>query len=389
MRDDPLTPDARALLEAAPDGVMLLDDDERIRFVNAAVCTLAGVSADALTGRRPVDLRNDSDWEMVGPVAESRGTTGRHVFDVSFRHHDGHIVWVQVSLRRLRRPDGRSNGIFASVVDVTRQRGLERALRSETDRLEREVAERSARLQLLEARRVQSERLAALGQLAGGVAHEINNPLAGIKNALLLVRDAVPLDHPDRMYLEMIDKEVDRIGTIVKRLSQVYRPEAGQGSPVDLRRLLGDARQLLAAALLEYDVRLSVELEHAPAALIAPPHQLLDIVVHLLRNAIEASPRATDVTVTITGTPTETTIAIADQGPGISEQVRRFMFDPFFTTKTVERGLSGVGLGLSVSQSLVAALGGRLYVDSHPEGGTICTVVLPRDHVEVAQLNPA
>ena len=381
-RDDRLEARAHDILEAAPDGVMLIDASDHVRFVNSALCRLTGLAATELLGLTRAELSASVPWKQVGGDDSTAGTTERRVYEMSFRHPSGRRVWVQASMQRLITADGQPDDAIYFMIDVTRQHELEEALRLEAERLEAQVAERTARVQVLEARRQQSERLAALAQVAAGVAHEINNPLAGIKNALLLVRDAVSPDHPDRIYLEMVDKEVDRIGTIVKRLYEVYRPDAGQGRAITLESVLGDARQLVAESLAAHHVELIVDVDRTAPPLVVPPHQLLDIVVHLLRNAIEASPRGGVVTITATMSATTAAIAVADQGSGITDAVRPFIFDPFFTTKNVEQGLRGMGLGLSVSQSLASALGGRLSVETAVNRGSTFTLVIPRDQAK-------
>jgi two-component system, sporulation sensor kinase C len=365
------------VLDAVPAGVMWFAANGRVIFLNRALCRMAGVLATDVLGRSLAELRAQFHWEEEDPSARFRDSDGREVLRVHVPRADGSGVWLQVAVEPLHTTTGAPDGVLALVLDVTHQRDLEARLRSDAERLE--VAERSARLQVLEARRLQNERLAALGQLAAGVAHEINNPLAGIKNALLLVRDAVPRDHPDRVYLDMMDKEIDRIGTIVRRLYEVYRPEAGQGRPVEIQRVLEEARRAIATVLAEHDVTLAVEIAANLPALVIPPEQLLEILEHILRNAVEASKRGGVVKVTVSASASVVSITIADQGEGIPDAVLPAIFDPFFTTKTVEQGLRGMGLGLSVSRSLVEALGGRLYVQTRAGHGSTFTVVLPRD----------
>ena len=132
-------------------------------------------------------------------------------------------------------------------------------------------------------------------------------------------------------------------------------------------------------SLAAHHVELVVDVDRTAPPVVVPPHQVLDIIVHLLRNAIEASPRGGVVTVTATLAATTAAIAVADHGSGITDAVRPFIFDPFFTTKNVEQGLRGMGLGLSVSQSLASALGGRLSVETAVHRGSTFTLVIPRD----------
>lgn len=379
MPDSPSRVDA--LLNAVPEGVVVVDAADRVTFVNDRTCALAQTPREQLIGRPVQEIVGGNGWTpaVVTTRAVAERPTERFEYDASFHRADGRDVQVRVVVQPLHTAGGAYDGLIAFLNDVTGHREVEAALRADAERLQQQVIERSNRLQVLEARRVQSEKLAALGQLAAGVAHEINNPLAGIKNGLLLVRDAVPTDHPYRPFIDMMDREVNRITGIVRQLYQVYRPERVARRAVELLRLVEDARQLLAQVLADAGVALHVQVADDLPAIVVPADQLLQVLVHLIQNAVEASPRGGVVELTVAASTTVLSLAVHDDGAGIAPEILPSIFDPFFTTKTVELGLGGMGLGLSVSQSIVQALGGKLFVESEPGHGATFTVALPRE----------
>lgn len=253
---------------------------------------------------------------------------------------------------------------------------MEDLIRLHTDELERLVAQRTERIKELESQRAQAEKLAALGQLAAGVAHEINNPIAGIKNAFLILKDAIPGDHAYYQFVGMIEREIDRVANIVRRMYDLYRNDSLQEQTVSLDILLQDLFDLLKPKLTQH----GVTLRRHTAGLI-PPLRLMrrdafQVLLNIVQNAVEASPESGTVVIEATSDQNYVRITISDQGYGISSDDLPHIFEPFFSGQS-KRKPGGMGLGLSVSYSLVHAMGGRIDVASRPNEGTTFTVMLP------------
>lgn len=246
------------------------------------------------------------------------------------------------------------------------------------------------------------DRLAALGAMAAGLAHEVKNPLGAIKGAAQLLEEmsATPADPQANEFVGIILEEVNRLDRVVGSFLAYARPHAGNPIPVDLNAAVRRTTQILSSQFTA-DVDLQVELAEALPRVKIDPEQLRQVLINLIQNAVQAMNGRGRVTVstsvrkasrawstsqaswTANGPSSEKTgprseeperveISVRDQGPGISQKVLQNLFVPFFTTKE-----QGTGLGLAISQSIVQKAGGTIQVQTQPGAGTTFTITLP------------
>lgn len=223
-----------------------------------------------------------------------------------------------------------------------------------------------------QARLREVDKLAATGRMAASIAHEINNPLAGIKNAFLLLRDAVPEDHRYHRYVDLVDREINRITEIVRQMYELYRPVETVTASCDVNRAVGDVIALLESKCRARDIR--VQWTPVSGQLLVQSVRngaLRQILLNLLQNAVEASPQGGTVRLAAEQRDDEVVVTVSDEGPGIPPAIAERVWEPFFSTK------QGLGLGLPISQSLAAASGGTLTMESRPGTGTTARLVLP------------
>jgi len=257
--------------------------------------------------------------------------------------------------------------------EISERKQVEEELRNYRDHLEEMIKERTQRIQELESQRGEIEKLAAKGLMAADIAHEINNPLAGIKNSLLLVKDAVPRDHPHYQYIGLIEKEVSRIAQTVRQMFGLYHPDQEIKKEFMLDKTIYDVVALLGTVWQENSVEIQVDTKSIMMEM--PEGLFRQILYNILMNAIEASPRGGVVKIMTEVNDEMLTVSISDQGTGIPFEARSRIFEPFFTTKHGNKG--GLGLGLSISKEIVEKLGGHINFESETEKETVFRIILP------------
>jgi len=308
--------------------------------------------------------------QMAAVARDLRAGRDRRIGDVGTRDELGELARQfdeTLDLLKLRNDEVRraADRLEATVESRTAE------LRDKNRRLEETVALlRTTRRQLVAA-----EKLAALGEVTAGVAHEINNPIAIIQGNLEVMRQLLgPAADEVDTEVELVMEQVRRIHTIVDNLLRYSRPArpVERPTPVDMRRLIADTLDLVEHEAQACGVRIAVRHEAAnPVAIDA--HELQQVLVNLLVNAVQASPRGGVVTLACRDWDTRgVALSVTDRGDGIAPQHLSRVFDPFFTTK----GSRGTGLGLSVSYGIVQGYGGDIQVRSRPGDGACFEVFL-------------
>ena len=242
--------------------------------------------------------------------------------------------------------------------------------------LEEKVKQRTEELVAMQARVAQSERLASLGMLAAGVAHEINNPLGGILSLTALTVEDMPQDDPNRENMAEVIRQTERCRDIVRGLLEFSRQSKGNFEPVDLNKVLQDTLSLLETQALFFNIEVVWNLDPELPRVMADRSQFQQVFMNILVNAVQAMNERGAITLATSydrsGKSVE--VAISDTGQGIpTEQIDR-IFDPFFTTK--ESG-HGTGLGLSIAYGIVTTHRGTISVESEPAKGSTFTIRMP------------
>jgi len=285
---------------------------------------------------------------------------------------------VEVPDLRLPRPDGSSAHVLLHLGAITRDGAPAQLIGQIVDRTD-EIRAREA------ARRMQDEithvaRLTTLGEMASAIAHEINQPLTAIATQAQAFRRLVGSGQADTAEiaagLDTIAEQALRIGQVVKRVRAFVTQRETEREPMDVNDTVYQVLDLAQLDARKARIRLDVALGRALPVLTGDSVQIQQVVLNLLRNAIDASV-ALDESRRVIGIETRVqdggvTIRVSDRGPGVPQEHRDRLFLPFFTTKP-----EGVGMGLSISQSIVNAHGGRLRYVEGPEGGAVFEIWLP------------
>lgn len=251
--------------------------------------------------------------------------------------------------------------------------GLEAAQDARMDELE----EGRIRQQLFE-----SEKLAATGRLTASIAHEINNPLEAIKNALYLLVAGSKPDDPQREFLELAQRETERVSRIIRQMLGVARPSVSM-TPTDVNKVVQEVLTLVEPQLRRRHILPRLELDETLPSIQASADQLKQVFLNLFLNARDAMPNGGELLVQTRIAQRQDSIVLAekhlvvrvrDDGEGIPEEIRRRVFEPFFSTKGARRG---TGLGLWVCQEIIRSHGGQIQVNSKQGKGTTFLVGLP------------
>lgn len=281
-------------------------------------------------------------------------------------------------------PPGRRDevGDLAASMEALRRSFLQQKTELEAlnAELDLRVQKRTEELHATEQRLVQSERLASVGRLASGVAHEINNPTGVILTRaefLLEIADEIKLDEEAREDLEAIQRNAQRIARITTSLLNFSRQAPTEMAAVEVRALIDEALSLVSHAIKQNEIEVLREIPDDVPAVRGDRGRLEQVFVNLCKNGIDAMVAEGGGTLTLraemVGTHVE--IVVRDTGPGLPTEVQDQIFEPFFTTK--EQG-KGTGLGLSISYGIIAEHEGEIRLDSKPGQGAAFTVVLPK-----------
>jgi len=255
---------------------------------------------------------------------------------------------------------------------AVRNAQLYAALHTYAQNLEAMVEERTRELRSAQAALVQSEKLAALGRLAAGIAHEVNNPLQPILNTLEVAIEDIASEQPvDPQSLRIAEQEVQRIKGIVARLLDFARPSTGEMIPVNLPALVEEVIFLTHKQMEHMDIRVSKSLHEVPLVQ-GTPAQLKQVLLNLMLNAAQSMAGGGNLTIEVYPEGQGVVLAVSDTGTGIDDEAANRVFEPFYSTKS-----DGTGLGLSVTYGIVQGHGGTIRVRSQVGEGSQFVVWLP------------
>ncbi len=345
--------------DAMREGIAVLNPDGTIQRSNRALASMARAEPAQLQGKPFAPLLFDDPAPALAYM--------RQVQSAGSAKTPGATAGRQGGLLRLTlAPLGGAFGhgaMVALVEDVTVQRAMEAQL-------------------------IQSEKMAAIGQLVSGVAHELNNPLTSIAGLAELLLEREPLADSPRQHVRIIHDQAERAGRIVRNLLTFARKETTQKALVDLNDVIGRTSSLVAYDLRLREVELDNQLSGEPVVIHGDPHELQQVLLNLLTNAIQALAalppgRRRCITLRTSRRDGNAVLEVCDSGDGVRDEHRVRLFTPFFTTKPAGQG---TGLGLSLSYGIAKAHGGSLSYERAPNGGANFVLALPLAEAQVSDM---
>jgi PAS domain S-box-containing protein len=366
---------ARFAMDSAGDSVFLVDQDGRFLYVNDTACRSLGYVREDLVAMSVWDVDPDFTRDRWTAHWAELKRVGVLTFESRNRRKDGTIFPIEVCANYFAHDGMEYNCAFTR--DVTARKQAEEAMALYRDHLEELVEQRSRELDAAREQARRAERLASLGTLAAGIAHEINNPIGMIvlaaENALAMAGEPDAARVVERALRNIID-DAERCGGIVKSMLQFARQEPTDKWPNSVNEIAERMVRAMRHDARSRRVTIEPQLEPDVPLVAMNPIEIGQVLMNLIQNAIEAAPSGSRVTVRTRRDGDFVSLAVEDQGRGMSEGELRHVFEPFFSTRRTE---GGSGLGLSIVHGIVTNHAGKIDVRSASGQGTTVLVRLP------------
>jgi hypothetical protein len=338
------------VIASLTDGLIVVGLDDRVVRWNAAMEELYGIPRAAAVGQPLETLFEPPFVSALRSGRQSQDEAGT-VFRVPLtsRHDPPRVLLVNAAATPLRTPDGAVAGTIVILEDTT------------------------ARVKLEEQLQI-SDKMASIGLLAAGVAHEVNTPLTGISSYTQMLLEGIAPDDPKAPLLEKIERQTFRAAKIVNGLLNFARPAQTESGPVDLHAVINDVLSLLEHQLRGGSIQLRKDLAVTAPVVVGVEHKLQQVFINLFLNARDAMPSGGWLSIATRVDGDRAVVEVADTGSGIPNDQLARIYDPFFTTKPIGQG---TGLGLSICYGIVQEHHGTIECDSRVGHGTKFVLTLP------------
>ncbi len=345
---------ARRLVDSFPDLILVVDTNSRYTFVSPRCQEVLGYELSETVDMEFGDRTHSEDrpilLSLFQDILAGRQTLGS--LEVRVRHKLGDWRRIRFNFSPLADETGKIEGVVLSGRDVTELKRLEEQL-------------------------IQAEKLAAMGQMLAGVAHELNNPLTAILGVTELLREGQSDQEATKRQLELTHRQARRAARIVQNLLEFSRPASPQKKPVDLNSIIDRTLQLHEHSLRRNNVEVDFRPQPDLPGVVGDANQLIQVFLNLVTNAEQAIREVREsgrIQIRFARLGSRVSIAFQDDGVGIRPESVPRLFDPFYTTK---RPGGGTGLGLSICLSIIREHGGTIEAEALPAGGSAFTVYLP------------
>lgn len=335
------------VIDSMPSGLVTTDPEQRVLTFNRAAEQICGTAYPAVVGRQVAEVLQFPP-PLVEAFARGLAASGARRVEFRYRRPDGREIDLGLSATHVETPGGRA-GFLVTFQDLTDVKKLER----------------DARMQ---------QRLAAVGEMAAGIAHEIRNPLASMSGSIQILRNELPLTEEQEQLMDIVLRESDRLNTTIRSFLQYARPHRFAIARFDLRRAVTDTVLLLRnSAEIRGDHRIDADVPDAPIWFEADEGQIKQILWNLATNGLRAMPEGGRLLLSVrNGSDHDAVLSVADEGIGIPPEARDGLFQPFHGTFA-----RGSGLGLAIVHRIVTDYQGDIHIDSTPGAGTTVSVRLP------------
>jgi PAS domain S-box-containing protein len=353
---------ARRLVDSFPDLILVLDTASHYTFVSPRCKEVLGYDIEEAQHMEFGGRTHPEDLPGATSLYQDI-LAGRQIFaslEIRVRHKLGDWRRIRFNFSPLSDEKGNIEGVVLSGRDVTDLKRLEEQL-------------------------IQAEKLAAMGQMLAGVAHELNNPLTAILGVTELLRERENADESTKRQLELTHRQARRAARIVQNLLEFSRPASPQKRPLDLNNLIERTLQLQEHSLRRNNIEVEFRVQPDLPGVIGDANQLIQVFLNLITNAEQAIREVREagrIQIRAGRSGGQVMVTVQDDGVGIRTEALPRLFDPFYTTK---RPGGGTGLGLSICMSIIREHGGNIEAESLPGGGSAFTIYLPAAPTDSAE----
>jgi two-component system, sporulation sensor kinase A len=334
----------RKIIDMNPSYIYAIDKEGKFTLVNESFAKLLGTETQDLLGKKIEDFQFHIDSNLVRVWEDIETIKERFVLEEEFKDQEGNIRWIETVRLPIFSPNREIDQILFVSTDITERKQAEELLRK-------------------------SEKLAVVGELAAGVAHEIRNPLTSIKGFMHLLKEEC---ETHKHYFEIMESELERINFIVNEFLMLGKPQVMNFRQKNVSDLLKDVMTLLESQAILNNVKMISEFEPNLPLLYCDENQLKQVFINIIKNAIEAMPNGGNVKIQAKKKENNLVIRFIDQGSGIPKDRIAKLGEPFYSTKE-----KGTGLGLMVSFKIIEAHKGRIKIESEVGQGTTVDLSFP------------
>lgn len=324
------------------DFITICDQYGKIIYISASIEKILGFKPEELVGSRAANYFSPNDRAVFTNNFNKNIRQGQKLV-LNIRNVLGKYIWIDSAIASLFLIDKKTKLFISLSKDITDKKEAEEML-------------------------IRSEKMSIAGQLAAGVAHEIRNPLTSLKGFVQLLQAGI--DRKDEYYNIMID-EIEKIDAISSELLFIAKPMTDDRKDESVSEMVCDVITLLNTQAKVYNIELILQIE-TEQTIFCDRTQLKQVLINLLKNAIEEMPNGGIITIRVTTDSRYCCISVVDQGPGIPENLLHKLKEPFFTTKK-----DGTGLGLMISNKIIENHNGRLDIIQNPDKGSTFSISLP------------
>lgn len=336
---------ASEMVANLPEGIVVTGQENEITFINTIACDMLGLQQQV-----PPDGRAESDLpeKLLQLAGEITGDSKIVNKELSLTDSEGKEMSVAATVTEILLDDGSFVGTMYILHDLTQIKGLQEAVQKQ-------------------------EKMAAIGNLAAGVAHEVRNPLSSIKGYATYFGTLFEEGSDKKKAAAVMTAEVDRLNRVISELLEIARPSDLKPEKTDISQLISSSLRLIQQEAEAQGVQIKTTLAEEIKPLFLDPDRITQALINLYINAIQAMPEGGILTITASDRRNGAVITVADTGIGLSNERVAKIFDPYFTTKN-----TGTGLGLAVVQKVVEAHGGSIEIQTADRKGTMFSITLPR-----------